>query len=79
VVGRDAEVCSAFFHHLQHRVQHADHGAGGPISALGEAAQAIEVPKQLVGAVDQMNEHGGGTTRCDSTGHITYDCGCLAR
>jgi hypothetical protein len=43
-------------------VQHANHGASGLIHALGEAAQAIEVPEELVGAVNEVNEHGGGAS-----------------
>lgn len=45
------------FDHLQHAVQDTDHRAEGPILALGEAAQAVEVPKQLVGAVDEVDDH----------------------
>jgi hypothetical protein len=41
--------------HLQHRMQDTDHSAERPILALVEAAKAIEVAKQLVGAVDEMN------------------------
>ena len=57
VVGRDADVRRSRLDHLQHGIQHADHGAEGPILALGEAAQAVEVAEQLVRAVDEMNDH----------------------
>ena len=53
--------------HLQHRLQHADDGAERPVLALGEAAQAVEVAEQLVGAVDEVDDHSGsgvaGVTR----------------
>src|SRR5437868_678571 len=45
--------------HLQHSVQHTDHRAVRGILALGEAAYPVEVAKQLVGAVEQMNDHAG--------------------
>jgi hypothetical protein len=38
-------------------VRDADHGAERPILALVEAAKAVEVPEQLVSAVDEMNDH----------------------
>src|ERR1035438_10150038 len=46
-----------FLDHLQDGVEQTDDGAERPILALGEAAQAIEVAKQLVGSVDEMNDH----------------------
>jgi hypothetical protein len=57
VVGGDADVRRALLDHLEHRLQHADHRAERPVAALGEAAQAVEVAEQLVGAVDQMDDH----------------------
>jgi hypothetical protein len=56
VIGRDADVRRALLDHLEHRLQHADHRAERPV-ALGEAAQAVEVAEQLVGAVDQVDDH----------------------
>ena len=60
VIGRDADVRRSLLDHLQHRLQHADHGAEGPVLPLREAAQAVEVAEQLVGAVDEVNDHGDG-------------------
>ena len=57
VVGGDADVRRALLDDLEHRLQHADHGAERPVLALGEAAQAVEVAEQLVGAVDEVNDH----------------------
>ena len=58
VIGRDADVRGAFLDHLQHRMQHAIDRAQRPVLALVEAAQAVEMTEQLVGAVDEMNDHG---------------------
>jgi hypothetical protein len=41
-------------------VQYADHGAVRPVLALIEAAQAVEMAEQLVGAVQEMNDHDKG-------------------
>jgi len=38
-------------------VQHADDGAEALILALGEATPAVELAEQLVGAVQEMNDH----------------------
>jgi hypothetical protein len=57
VIGRDTDVSRSGLDHLQDGIQHADHGAEGPILALGEAAKAVEVAEQLVGAVYEMNDH----------------------
>ena len=55
VVGRHADVSRSRLDHLQNGIEDADHRAEGLIFALVEATQAIEVPEQLVRAVDQMN------------------------
>ena len=47
----------ALLDHLQHAVEHADHGAIRPVGAFGEAAQAVEMPEELVRAVDEVNDH----------------------
>ena len=57
VIGRDTDVSCSRLDHLQHCMQHADHGAEGPILALGEAAKAVKVAEQLVRAVYEMNDH----------------------
>ena len=57
VIGRDTDVSCSRLDHLQHCIQYADHGAEGPILALGEAAKAVKVAEQLVRAVYEMNDH----------------------
>ena len=57
VIGRHTDVSGSRLDHLQHSIQHSDHGAEGPILALGEAAKAVEVAEQLVRAVYEMNDH----------------------
>ena len=57
VVGGNADVGRALLDHLEHRLQHTDHRAERPVAALSEAAQAVEMAEQLVGAVDQMDDH----------------------
>ena len=57
VIGRDADMRCAFLDHLQYRVEHTDDRAKGLIRALVEAAQAIKVAEQLVGAINKMHDH----------------------
>ena len=57
MIGRDADVSRSLLDHLQQSLQHADHGAEWPVLAFVEATQAVEVPEQLVGAIDEMNDH----------------------
>lgn len=77
MIGGDTKVCGALLEHLQHRVQHANHGASGLIRTLGEPAQAIEVPEELVGAVNEVNEHGGGGVGASSAARA-HDLGRFA-
>src|ERR1700726_2535671 len=58
VIGRHADMSRTRLDHLQHRLKDADHGAEGRVRALVESAQAVEVAEKLVGAVDEMNDHG---------------------
>ena len=60
MIRRHTDVRGSFLDHLQHRMQHADDCAEGPILAFVEAAQPIEVTEQLVRAVNEVNDHGGG-------------------
>ena len=55
MVGRDADVRGALLDHLQHGVQHAHDRAERSVDSLVETARAVEVPEQLVRAVDEMN------------------------
>ena len=47
----------SLFQHLQHGLQHADHRAERAILPFVEATQAVEMPEQLIGAVDDVNDH----------------------
>src|SRR5258705_2905436 len=58
VVGGDADMRRARLDDLQHRPQHADDGRGRGILSLRTAAGAVEVAEQLVGSVDEMDDHG---------------------
>ncbi len=53
-----ADVRGALFGHLQHGVQHTDNGPEWFVLAFGKAAQAVEMAEELVGAVDEVNDHG---------------------
>jgi hypothetical protein len=57
MIGRDTNMSRPRFDHLQHGLQHADHGAEGRILTLMEAAKAVKVAEQLVCAVDKMDDH----------------------
>ncbi len=57
MIGGDTQVARPFLDHLQDPVEHAHDRAHRPIFALGETAQTVKMPKQLVGAVDEMNDH----------------------
>src|SRR2546427_7321396 len=63
VVGRHTDVSGPLLDHLQDGVQHAAHRAEGRILARGGAAAAVELAEQLVGAVDEMNDHSPERTR----------------
>ena len=53
----ETHVRSALLDHFQHRVEYTQHGPVRPVLALGKAAQAVEMPEQLVCAVYEMNDH----------------------
>ena len=57
VIGRDAEVRGVLLDHLQHRVQHAGHGAERLVFSLVETPLPVEVTEQLVGSVDEVDDH----------------------
>ena len=57
-LARDADVRAAFLDRLQHGVQHAHHGSEGLVFAFVEPPLSVEMPEQLVRAVDQMDNHG---------------------
>jgi len=57
VVCGNADVRGVSFDRLQHRVQHTGNRAEGRVVAFGESAQAVEMTEQLVGAVDEMDDH----------------------
>ena len=55
VVGSDTDVCRTILHHLENRIEYTDNGAEWFVLAAIEAALTVEVAKQLISAVDQMN------------------------
>src|SRR5882762_2924711 len=57
VIGGYGDVRRIVFDHLRNHVEDAGHGAERRISFL-EAANAVKVTKEFVGAVDEMNDHG---------------------
>jgi hypothetical protein len=57
VIGGHPDVSSPGLDRLQHGMEYADHGAVGPVLALIEAAKAVEMAEQLVGAVQEMYDH----------------------
>src|SRR5213076_1769680 len=62
VVGGDAEVSVAALDHLEHGLQHADDSAVRAVHAFVEPAQAVEVTEELVGTVNEMDDHFGLTS-----------------
>src|SRR5262245_6863925 len=62
MIGGHTEMSGALLDHLEHGIQHTDDRAEGAISSLVEAARSVEVTEQLVGAVDQVDDHTGPTS-----------------
>ena len=58
MIGRDADMRRALFDQFQHRMQHTIGCAERFVLPFVEAAQAIEMTEQLVGAVDEVDDHG---------------------
>ena len=59
MIGRDADVRRAALEHLQHRVEHAGRRAEPLTVAPAAAPAAVEVAEQLVGTVDEVDDHRG--------------------
>src|SRR6185312_7385332 len=57
MIGGDTDMGRAGLEHLHDGAQHTNDGAEGWILSLHEAAQTVKVPEQLVGAVEEMNDH----------------------
>ena len=57
MVGCDTQVRRALPHHLQDGVEHSCNRTERPVNALRKASQAIEMAEELVGPVDEMNDH----------------------
>ena len=66
MIGGDTQVARPFLDHLQDPVEHTHDRAHRPILALGETAQTVKVPEQLVGAVDEMDDHAGILRGCNA-------------
>src|SRR5215813_683727 len=59
MIGGHTEMSRALLDHLEHGIQHADDRAEGTIFSFVEAARSVEVTEQLVGAIDQVDDHAG--------------------
>src|SRR6185437_1178845 len=57
VVRGNAEMRRSRLEHLQDRRQHTRDRSERPVRALGEAPQTVEMPEQLVGAIDEIDDH----------------------
>jgi hypothetical protein len=57
VVRRDTDVRRAVLHESAKRVHHATHGRDLLATAVLQRRHRIEVPEQLIGAVDEVNSH----------------------
>ena len=58
VIRCHANVRCSLFDHLQHTVEHAQHGAERLVFPFIESALPVEMTKEFVGAVDEMDDHG---------------------
>ena len=58
VIRRDTDVGRAGFEHLENGVHDADDSPVGLVLPLVEAALSVEVPEQLVRAIEEVNDHG---------------------
>ena len=59
MISGHADVGGTTFDHLQDSVQYADDSAEGLVLAVVESALAIEMAKQLIGAIYQVDNHEG--------------------
>src|SRR5215472_10370417 len=57
MIGGHTKMSGALLDHLEHGMQHADDRAEGTIFSFVEAARSVEVTEQLVGAIDQVDDH----------------------
>lgn len=57
MIGGDAEMRRAFCDHLPYGIQDAGYRSKPHALVAREAPQPLEVPKELVGTVDKMNDH----------------------
>jgi hypothetical protein len=57
VIRGDAEMGGPALDHLEHGMQHTRHGPERFVVALVETSLPVEMPEQLIGPVDQMNDH----------------------
>ena len=57
VIGGDAEMGRVLLDHLENRVEHAHDRTVGLVLPLVEAALAVELAEEFVGAVDEVDDH----------------------
>ncbi len=73
MVGGHADMYLAALDELEHALQHAGHGAERPVMALVEAALAVEVAEELVGAVDLVDHDCAIAGGCRRLGRGSFD------
>ena len=77
MIGGHTNVSRSTLDHLQDRMEHTDGGAERAIFALGKATKTIKMPEQLVGAVDEMNDHASPQVPLTDTCSALLLCGRL--
>ena len=57
MIGGYAQVRGTLVDHLHHGIEHPGNRSESSLLPRGEATQSIEMAEELVGSVDQMNDH----------------------
>jgi hypothetical protein len=57
VIGGDAHVRGTLADHLQYGIEHSNNRPESPLFPIGDATQSIEMAEELVGSINQMNDH----------------------
>src|ERR1700722_2776945 len=72
MVGGDPHVGGPVLDHPEYRVEHPRHGTQRARLGAAEALEAVEVPEQLVSAVDEVNDHDAGLPLTGCAGLPTW-------
>ena len=78
MIGGYAQMGRALLDHLQHGVEHPDDRAAGPVLTLSKTPQPVEMPEQLVGAVDEVYDH-ASSSHAAAGRRESHACGRLLR